>query len=116
MKEAEAVMKDMVDYIELTDNVIRDLSSRPVMQKAAIDRTSAALIASGLVTKEASAVLAESLEKDPNRALELIEKMAAMVNINGAGGFSIGSPAGVKKKASIRSEADQAFMRRLGLS
>jgi hypothetical protein len=113
----ERDMKDMVDYIELTNSAIADLSSRPLLQKSAIEKTASAIVGAGLIDKSASAILVKSLQEDPNRALELIEKMASMITIDSVGGHTIGSPANVKKIASNgKGEADRAFLRRLGLS
>lgn len=117
MTEKEAIMKDVVDYIELTDSVIGELSKRPSLQKSAIDKTAAALVKAGVVGKEAAAAVGKSIEDDPNRALEILEKVAGMVPASvRSSDFTLGSSAEVGGvKTSKLKEADRAFMTRLGL-
>ena len=111
-------MKTVVEYVELTDGML-NAPKAPVFNKEAMDKTASALIGANLIRPNESQVLAESIQKDPNRALELLQKVAErfLAKESSTVDSSIGSPVEPSRPSERpMRESDRVFLERFKLN
>ncbi len=110
-------LQAVVDYVELTDSMLSEKRT-PAFKKEAIDKTASALIGASLIRPDEAGVLSEAFSKDPNRALDVLQKVAERYKLENAeaGDSRIGSPVGDKRPSSRPDrESDRVFLERFKL-
>ena len=111
----DKLLKEMVDYIELTDTVIGELKAQPKFSDAALCKAAAALASASLIKAGEQDELAELFRTDPDKALESIVKVAASVP-RAPTDYSLGAPSADQPQASrFRRESDRVLYEKLGL-
>ena len=88
-------MQTVVEYVELTDGMLSEpKAAAPAFNKEAMEKTASALVGANLIRPNEAQVLISSFTKDPNRALEVLQKVAERMIAKEAApaDSSIGSP------------------------
>jgi hypothetical protein len=106
--------KAVLEYVELTDSLL----SRPALKKDVLQKTASALVDAKLIKPTESKVLIESFNRDPNRALEVLQKVAERYKAETSEirTSSIGSPVGdIRTPKQTMRPSDRLFMERFHL-
>jgi hypothetical protein len=112
----DKLLNDMVDYIEVTDNVISDLKGQPKFSDEALTKAAAALVDAALIQSENQEELVELFRTDPDKALESIEKVAANLPKAPSGDYSLGGPGEQAAPSRHKKESDRVLYEKLGLA
>ena len=105
---------DMVDYIELTDNVINELKDQPKFSEDALTKAASALVEANLIGSDDREELVELFRTNPDKALESIEKVAASVP-KAPTDYSLGSMGEASGPSRFQRESDRVLYEKLGL-
>jgi hypothetical protein len=111
-------MNAVVEYVELTDGML-SAPKAPAFNKEAMEKTASALVGANLIRPNESKVLVESFSKDPNRALEVLQKVAERFVTKEAATVdsSIGSPVEASRPSERpQRESDRVFLERFKLN
>jgi len=113
----DSLIKDMVEFVGLTDEIVRELESRPAFSADNIRKTAESLVAAGLIRDSEQATMEQAFRQDPNKALESLQKLAMAKQAERVGqDMSLGGPSDSGKPVSRHSrESDRALFDKLGL-
>jgi len=107
------LIKDMVEFIGLTKEAMDELKNRPAFSKTAVEETVGALVTAGLVRKSDADTLTTLYQKDPDKALRSLQKIAQ--SFRRPEDVSLGKP-GDKRPAPAGRESDRVLFTRFGIS
>ncbi len=111
------IYKDILNYIEASNNAIDDLQSRlsnkPVFSKEALENTGKSLVEAEVLSREHAETLIGSFRESPDKALESLCKLAADRAQSVSPGEAIGSPVrnSGKTLADSEKQSDLEFLK-----
>lgn len=111
----DRLLKDIVDYIETTDTVIRSLESKPSFSAEALTKAASALADAAFIKSEERDEIVEMFRTNPDKALESIVKVAATLPKEASSDYSLGAPSGVAAPSRHLKESDRVLYEKLGL-
>ena len=110
------ILKDIVDYIEVTDSVIHDLKDRPAFSSEALEKTAEALVDSDVIQSVERDELIDLFRTNPDKALDSLVKVAERLPKKASANYSLGAPSDDVKPASRHTrESDRVLYEKLGL-
>ena len=111
----EELLQNIVDYIETTDSVIRDLGNRPTFSATALEKAASALADADFIGESDKDEIVEMFRTNPDKALESMVKVAeAMPRISED--YSLGAPSTPTHRGPANmKESDRALYSKLGL-
>jgi hypothetical protein len=109
------LLNEMVDYIDLTDNVISELKDQPKFSDEALEKAAFALAEASMIKKEEQEELVELFRTDPDKALESITKVAANLP-KAPKDYSLGGPGEGSSRSRFSRESDRVLYEKLGLT
>jgi len=111
----------VIDQVEASQEAIVELQkeaaeakAKPAFSDEILEQTAAKLVASKLLSKEASDSLMQSFREDPEQALLSLQRVAENTTKHDSAPQSLGAPVRIKKVASTtdtpsKPESDQAW-------
>jgi hypothetical protein len=108
------LLKDVVEFVGLAKEALDEARSKPAFSKKAIDDTVGTLVSAGLVRKSDAGTISTMFEKDPDKALRSLQKVASAFIHQGS--TALGKPGEPKPTMVGRRESDQVLFSRFGLS
>lgn len=122
--DAKDFLKDVVDYIEASQEAIGELTKAAAESKApsfsdeALEKTASQLVEAGLLSADRAQDAVQAWKRSPDKVLEGLRKVAS-VKTPASTDMRIGTP--VQKRASESSavpvrESDRTFLESFGLA
>ena len=109
------ILKDMVDYIEITDSAIRDLKDQPAFSSEALEKTAESLVDSDVIQSVERDELIDLFRQNPDKALESLTKLAERLP-KASPNFSLGAPGeDPRPRSRFSKESDRVLYEKLGL-
>ena len=105
---------NIVEYIELTDQVIGEMKAQLKFSDEALEKAAAALADSAIIKAEEREELVEMFRTDPDKALESLSKVASSVR-QAPSDYSLGSPGEGQPRKHMK-ESDRVLYEKLGLT
>lgn len=116
---AENIYKDMADYINLTEGLLKEAASKPVFKEEALQKTAEALSAANVIKADERGTIVDLFRQQPDKALESLQKLAELINVGSAGSSSLGAPANapgaMSRSSGTMKASDRALFSKLGL-
>jgi hypothetical protein len=114
--ESREFLSNVVDYVEVSQEVIADLrkkaaqaDSKPAFSDGALTQTAEKLVTADLLTKEAAEDLVHSFRANPDKALQSLQRCAEeMMRRSGERSTTLGGADPIRKKASKKSSGKKA--------
>ena len=115
------LLKDMVDYVDLSDRLIgflsKQASSKPVFTDEALHKTAEDLASSRYIREEDRAEMVDIMRNNPDMVLASLSKLAGeLAGSRRAAAFSLGKPAGGAAAPTAQRESDRVLYEKLGLA
>lgn len=108
------LIRDMVEFIGTAQEAMDEIKRRPVFSKSAVEETVGALVTAGLVRKSDAGTLTALYQKDPDKALKSLQKIAQSFR-RPEESISMGRPGDSRPNATGR-ESDKVLLARFGIA